>query len=441
MTNIWDFFGWFQFIGKLMDLNVGAGMSLYFFYSASLFLSFWLLLAFALIKKRREILPSLLSKPSLYLTLGLTLFFFFSSNDLYSTYTYEVQNLSDALAAVRTNDLSLLLRQTRVVPLFFGAVLYFSNLQVLNLVLSFFLALFYAVWERTLGAVLGARTALSVPLALLAAPLNKEMYYFFSAYSIFALLFSALFVYSWLAVLRDSEKDQPFTRLALPVYLLLLASLFRQESVVLFAVYLTGMLFLGRTSARKAAVCLLAGAFLYLPFLYTDWTHEENQRLSPHWDQQLVELTYDSSTAWLPPGVHMRNSLLCNVATNIKQGRRFEGMSKPAFIEEVRTAYFTPQPSVTNIWYNLKYRSSLFLVATALWCAFFLAALLNFRRLGSDRKFLAVLAAYIWSIFLIYHLANLAILIGLSYNYLLPAYFAFSMLVVRSFRNRAENAA
>ena len=106
-----------------------------------------------------------------------------------------------------------------------------------------------------------------------------------------------------------------------------------------------------------------------------------------------------------------------------------------------RTAYFTPQPSVTNIWYNLKYRSSLFLWATALWCAFFLAALLNFRRLGSDRKFLAVLAAYIWSIFLIYHLANLAILIGLSYNYLLPAYLAFSLLVIRSFRNRAANAA
>lgn len=434
MSDIWEFLSWFKFIGKLADRSVG-GVSLHYFYITALFAGFWLYLIYSAVKYFRAAPAKISLKPYAYLALTIAVFFFLSgdNNDLHLAFTYEVQNLMDASAAVSAKDLSLLAGQTRIVPLIFAAVLYFSNLQALNLVLCVFMGLFYAVWGRILGEVFGFKTRIAFPLTLLAVILQKITHYFFSAYAIFALFFSALFLYRLLALVKDAEKDHSFFRLSQPVYLILLASMFRQESVVLFLVYFAGIAFLKRAAFKKAAVCLLAGAVLYLPFLYRDWIHEENQTLKYHWDQEMVGQIYDSAS-WksTAPEVYRQNYLLMNVADAIKRGPQYPGMSRQEFMDSVRTAYFMPQPSVLNIWYNLKYRSRLFMLLTAGWFAVFVISLARLRRLREELRYLSVLSAYIWSLFLIYHLAALAISIGLSYNYLLPAYIAFCLLVGRN---------
>jgi len=85
-------------------------------------------------------------------------------------------------------------------------------------------------------------------------------------------------------------------------------------------------------------------------------------------------------------------------------GAQFDRMDKQAFIDAVRTTYFMPQPSIRNIWYNLKYRSALFMWLTMAWFAVFLVSLLHLRYLRGELKYLTILAAYIWCLFLIYHL-------------------------------------
>jgi len=147
----------------------------------------------------------------------------------------------------------------------------------------------------------------------------------------------------------------------------------------------------------------------------------------------MVEEIYDwSSWTENPPEAYLKNHILMNVALTVKNGGRFAHMSKQEFTDSVRSAYFMPQPSVMNIWYNLKCRSLLFAWFTAAWFAVFVLSLVCLRRLRKDLKYLSVLSAYIWSIFLIYHLASLAISIGLSYNYLLPAYIAFCLVAWRA---------
>jgi len=439
MSNVWELLSRFEFIGRLVNADLG-GVSLYYVYIALLFAGFWPGLIYLLVKNRRELLPKLFPGPCLLLALGLAAFFFLfgGNNNIYSAPSYEVQNLADAAAAVGAGELAPVVRQTRIVPLIFGAVLYFSNLQVLKVLLWGLLGLFYSVWALILSDVFGFSNKLVVPLLCLAAVAHVKTFYFFSAYAIFALCFSALFLYSLLAIVKKPPEEVSFLRLSQPVYLILLASLFRQESVVLFLVYFTGMAFAGKALFKKALLSLLAGAVLYLPFLYRDWTHEENQVLSYSWNQELVEQVYSA-----PPGaqdfsgVAAADGLLLNAATNIKNGSR-GGMGRQEFVDAVRLAYFAPQPSLRNVWYNLKYRSGLFLLLTAAWLAVLLAGLLNLRYLRGELKYLAVLAAYICSLFLIYHLANMAVMIGLSYNYLVPAYLAFCLIVARSvYRGRA----
>ncbi len=441
MLSIWKFLSYFEVIGKFADFTIG-GASLYYIYTVTLFTGFWAYLVFLLAKNRRELFPGIFLKPSIYLTLALAFYFFyFGDNNLYATYTYEVQNLADAFAAVDANSLALMARQTRVVPLIFGAALYLFNLRALIFILCLFLALFYAVWERIFEEVFNVKTATAVIFTIVAAIANKKAHYFFSAYSIFALFFSALFLYRLLLLARDAEKDISLSRLAQPVYLILMASLFRQESVVLFFVYFTGLLFFKKTAAKKAAACLLAGAILYLPFLYRDWTHEENQLLRQNWDQAFAGRFYDGGRDGVPAGTQGGNSLLFNVSCTIKYGSQYQYLDRQSFIDAVKTTYLTQQPSLMNVWYNLKYRSALFLRLTGAWLAVFILSLLTLGRLRSDIKYLAVLSAYIWSIFLIYHLANLAISIGLSYDYLVPAYLAFCLPVFKYFYSRAKGAA
>lgn len=441
MSNIWKFLSCFEFIGKAADLTIG-GASLYYIYTAALFAGFCAYMVFLLVKSRRELFPGIFLKPTLYLAAALAFFFYYSgSNNLYSAYTYEVQNLADAFAAVDAGNLSLLLRQTRVVPLIFAAALYLFNLKGLIFILCLVLGLFYAVWERILEEVFGAKPIIAVLLALTAAALNKQAYYFFSAYSIFALFFSALFLYRLLLLLKDEEKDPSLFRLAQPVFLILMAALFRQESVALFPVYFTGLLFLKKSAAKKAAACLLAGAVLYLPFLYRDWTHEENQLLRQNWDQAFAERFYDGGGTRLSPEEQMRNSLLFNVICTLKSGSRYKDMDRQEFLDAARTTYLTQQPSALNVWHNLKYRSALFLRLSAGWLALFAASLFLAGRLRSRVKYLAALSAYIWFLFLIYHLASLAISIELSYNYLIPAYLAYGLVVFKGLYERAKPAA
>jgi len=442
MPSVWEFLGRFEFIGNLVNLSVG-GISFYYLYSAAIFTGFWVYLVHYLIKVRGAAFKKIFSGPYIYVTLATAAFFFLfgEPNDLRLTYTYEARSFADAAAAVGAKNIAPLLRQDRIAGLIFAVVLYFSNLQVLNLVLCVFLGLFYALWEAILETALGFRRAVALPLVLLAVLLHQKTYYFFSAYSIFALFFSALFLYRLLLLVKDPEKDRSLFRLSQPVFLILLAALFRQESVVLFPVYFTGILFAGRAVFRKALICLFAGAVLYLPFLYHDWTREENQVFSYEWDQAAVERIYDSPARGGADGADMKNSMLINVAMALKNGGRFAHMDRQEFLDSVRAVYFMPHPSVMNIWYNLKYRSPLFTLLTAGWLACFLVCLARLRRLREELKYLAVLSAYIWSLFLIYHLAAMSISIGLSYNYLLPAYIAFCLVAGRDFYSGKAGAA
>lgn len=441
MPGIWEILSRFEFIGKLVNLNV-AGVSLYCLYITAIFSGFWVYLFYIFIKGRGAALKRIFSEPFIYVALAAAAFFFLFGhpNDLHLAYSYEAQSLADAAAAAGTSNFSLLLRQDRIAALIFTVILYFSGQQALNLVLCLFLGLFYAAWELILEEVLGFRRAVALPLMLLAVLLHQKMYYMFSAYSIFALFFSALFLHRLLLIVKDPEKYRSIFYLSQPVYLILLAALFRQESVVLFPVYFTGILFTGKAVLKKALLCLLAGAVLYLPFLYKDWTHEANQVFSNKWDQNLVEQVYSGpSDVRAFTEAHREHFLLLNAASNIKNGSHGH-MDKQSFVDAVRLTYFTPQPSFRNIRYNLKYRSPLFTLLTAVWFVIFLISLARLRRLRKELKYLSVLSVYIWSIFLIYHLASLSIAIGLSYNYLFPAYIAFCLAAGRDVYSRKTGA-
>ncbi|HCC49263.1 MAG TPA: hypothetical protein DEQ38_14275 [Elusimicrobia bacterium] len=440
MPDIWKFFSGFEFLGGLLQVTVG-GISLYSLYGALLFWGFWGCLIYSLAARPKEALSKLFQGPTAWLALAVAAaFFFLNNNDLGSAYTYEVQNLAGALTAADAGDLSPLLRQDRVMPLFFGVILYFSGLQALTAVLCLFIGLFYALWERILREVFGFRQGLTVLLALLTALLQLKLRYFFSAYFIFALFFSALFLYNLLRLLKDGAKEQSFFRLAQPVGLILLASLFRQESVTLFPVYFTGLLFLDRASFKKGAVLLAAGCVLYLPFLYRDWTREESQFMSREWDQGVAELFYDSAPRAIPRELFSTHQHLASAAFTIRHGRLFGSLDRQEFVDAVKTVNETPAPSLANVWYNLKYRSTPFLLFTAAWFAFFLAALRGRRRLGRAGGCLAALAVYILSLFFIFHLSSLATEIWVSYCHLLPAYLAFCLLAAKTLYKKAGTA-
>lgn len=440
MPDIWKFFSGFEFLSGLLRVTVG-GIPFYSLYIALLFWGFWGWLAYSLAARPKEALAKLFPGPTAWLSLAVAAaFFFLNNNDLGSAYTYEVLNLSEALAAAGSGDLLPLLRQDRIVPQIFGVILYFSGPRTLTAVLCLFIGLFYALWERILREVFGLRRGLTVPLALLTALLQLKLRYFFSAYFIFALFFSALFLYKLLRLLKDGAQEQSFFRLAQPVGLILLASLFRQESVTLFPVYFTGLFFLGKASFKKGALLLAAGSVLYLPFLYRDWTREESQFMSRRWDQGVAELFYDAGPRAIPRELFSTHQHLASAAFTIRHGRLFRNLSRPEFVAAVKTVNETPAPSLANVWYNLKYRSTPFLLFTAGWFAFFLAALRGRRRLGRAAGCLAALSVYILSLFFIFHLSSLATEIWVSYCHLLPAYLAFCLLTAKTLYKKAGAA-
>lgn len=429
MEQVWAIFGKFEFLGRLMGATVG-GVTFYSAYIHLLFAGFWAWLAWTAASRPRR-LAEIFRTPAPWVALAAgALFWLLSPHDLNHAYTYEIKNLSDASAAAANGGIAALLRQDRVVPLFFAVILKASNLEILTGLLCLFIGLFYAVWERILSDLGFGRWA-SAALALLAAWLQVSVRYLFSAYFIFALFFSALFLRQALLLVKGREKDWPLAELAKPLALILLAALFRQESLVLFGVYAAALLFLSRPAAKKGALALAAAGVLYLPFLWHDWTREEHQVLRPRWVQEHVDLLYDTPGGQIPRELFYENQLLANAAYTIRRGPMDKRLSRQEFSDAVKEVLFIPQPSFRNVWPNLKYRSGPFLAATFGWACFLIAALALRRRLAAELAPLSVLAAYILGFFLLFHSANLSIEIWVSHCHLLVAYLVFCAVVAR----------
>lgn len=429
MQLVWKFFAQFEFIGRLMELPVG-GLTVYSVYIHALFAGFWAWLLWRAASAPRAA-AAVFRTPAPWVALAAgAAFYFLSPTDLSDAYTYEVRNLADAAAAVSGGGVLRLLAQDRVVPIFFALALKLAGHKFLIAALCLFTGLFYAVWERILSD-LGFRPAASAALALLTAWLQLTERYLFSAYFIFALLFSALFLREALRLARTGGGGRSFAELARPLPLILLAALFRQESLALFPVYAAALAAAGRPALKKGLAALAAAGVLYLPFVWHDWTHEEHQVTSPRWVQEDADLIYDASGGAAIGRLFYTNQLLANAAYTIRRGPLGRRMGRQEFSDAVKKVLFIPQPSLRNVWPNLKYRSPIFLAATLVWAAFAAAALLLRRRLGGDAPALAVLAVYILGVFFLFHTASLYIEIWVSHCHLIAAYAAFCALAAR----------